>query len=652
MVPFIGNDDFSGGLNVRELGHRIAPNEAVALEGANIHFSSLKTLTGDTRRLIDATTYPEVPNTVGVGVYPGSGGGVTQPILGHWRYYHGDGKTNTNNSWVRCWGINEYWDVATGLWTDFLGPAGWTLHTDAGGDLDYKPWAVQFNQPEYEDECGDLVPARDGLYIFHGNLAVNSYGKYIWSDGAGNYNTGDIPVTIGLANLRPTIAVPYKNRLFGCDQFREPFTLRWSDVNDPEMWDPAGGGGFLELMGSKADPIVSLHVHKDRLYILCRAAVWRYWLDYYGNEYIEQVHGAAGCIAPQSVCTYKDAFYYVSDEGMIAIYGTDSDCITHKIGPDLSPDPAYLWAIHAVVLARDGSIYVTYLDDITYPALLDEHGDPAVDACGDPLYQDIPLYNTTVWAGDVRRPNIIRPRWVKWLYYRLTNFCMPPQANAFMGNDTQKLRFDAQQPDINEWNPTAVAPTSLPSNSSDPAYPHPQDGGPRHYSYRVGAGWDRDQIPAYNDACEDQLYAGDDGCGYKLLYRSPRYIPRGNMRDSWFHNVKLDYYIYKDPPAHLGVNAAWSRIWIDRVLLPLTSTTFPLEVTWWPIRDNTLDAGIGGAAWQAYRLTNLSPSNGNSISMEFNVVGQADRTVTSWGIEFRFFGIEYEVGPDKYNPED
>ena len=77
-----------------------------------------------------------------------------------------------------------------------------------------------------------------------------------------------------------------------------------------------------------------------------------------------------------------------------------------------------------------------------------------------------------------------------------------------------------------------------------------------------------------------------------------------------------------------------------------------MEVTWWPIRDNTLDAGIGGAAWQAYRLTNLSPSNGNSISMEFNVVGQADRTVTSWGIEFRFFGIEYEVGPDKYNPED
>ncbi len=806
MTPVIGNNDFSGGLNVRDAAHLLVANEGDIVEGIDIKFRTVKTFPGDIRELIDITTYPEVDDECAVPI-PGSGGGVLGPILGRWRYYHGNGMTRLNDSWARVWGLNhiEYWNPTTQRWTQLGGTAGWTLSDD------YKPWATQF---------------QDRMYILHGNLAIDSWGKYFWSNGAGDFASGDIPVpppcvigavvftaapglndmtqggaftgiesrnfrvqiernpigpvifygtglndmtnggayvgaierrylveidavvlpagpdtfrwsddgginwtngvvitgaaqvlsngvtitfaaifghtlgdywgfecgptdairwskdgggswdaslvpitagvdinltegitvqfaaavghtvtnhwdfTItcsGLHNLRPTIAVPYKNRLYICDQTNEPYRVRFSGVNLPAEFDPPEGG-YVGIGEDRGDPIISMIVHKDNLFVLKRSSVWRYWRDYYDNEYMEQVHGAAGCIAPQTACAYKDAIYYASDEGMIALYGADSDCITHNIMREVTPDPDYLWAMQAVVTAggpEGGRLWVTYLTDKEIVQDEDEQGGPL----GDPYL----VWHTEAWVADIRRPNIINPRWVKLPYYRLTNFAMPPHSNNYRGVDWQNLHFDAQQPDMNDWNPD-------PDVTPDPLYPPGILGGPRFYSYRWNCGWDRDQVPPYEDLCGCPVYAGNDGIGYRMTFATPRYLPAGNMRRIQWAELRLDYAIWRSAD-HKGMDGAWARIQIEGHWLELNNPIM-LDPTWWPIDGQPDDMVVGGEAHKSYTLQNRANAKGRSLKMEWHIVGTSNRARSSHEIVFKFWGCEYIVPEDKFNPED
>jgi hypothetical protein len=191
MTPFIGNTDFSGGLNVRELGHLIQPNEATLAEGYNIEFSSVRTLDGDIRELIDVTTYPEIIDACGDPV-AGTGGGVpnNEPILGCWRYYYGDGEQGYN-AWVRVHGTTvEYWPQDTGGWVTI--GAAWP-----NGVV---PTAVQF---------------QNTIYIMHGDPATAYSAKYLFWNGAA-WVAGDAPAPAApIANLRPAFAVNYRNRLYG-----------------------------------------------------------------------------------------------------------------------------------------------------------------------------------------------------------------------------------------------------------------------------------------------------------------------------------------------------------------------------------------------------------------------------------------------------
>jgi len=613
MSPIFGNADFSGGLNTRDLGHLIAPNEATLAEGFNIEFRSVRTLDGDIRELIDIVNYPEIAGL------NGSGGGVpnNEPILGCWRYYYNDGTTGYN-AWVRVHGTTvEYWAQGSGTWVTI--GAVWP-----NGAV---PNAVQFENT---------------IYIMHGDPAVAYTAKYLFYNGAA-WQSGDAPVPAApLANLRPSFAVAYKNRLYAVDTVNEPFRLRFSGINLPEQWN-APQGGYVTKGEDKGDPITGLFVHRDMILIFRRASVWRYFVDENGFEHIGQLHGAAGCLVHRSICAYKDAVYYASDEGMIALYGADSDCITHNITSEIEPHPDFIQYIQAVVHAYSGTLWVTYLSEFEDVQIFDACGDPVLDECGDPTYYT--LYETDVWRADIRRPNIIRPRWVKLPYYRLTSFAMPPQSNVYKGSDWQNFHFCAQQPDLSHWN-------NDPSGGADPLYPTAVQGGPRHYNYRYGAAFDRDQVPAYNDACEDPLYAGDYGIGYWLRFRTPRYIPAGSMRDSHFQEIRLDYFVWKSHAAQ-GMDRGYSQIWVDETLLLPATVRFPTEASWWPIEDNTEHApAVGGETHQEYTLRNQAPSNGKTLQMQWTAIGLGDRSAYSHAVEFRYFGVGYEVLRDRYNPED
>lgn len=609
-MPVIYVDRFDGGLNTRDLGHLLANNELTSCEGVDLNFSSVETLPGNIRELIDFTKYPEHPN------FPGSAGGTPNgnPIMGRFRYYYGIGFAH--NAWLRCHGETcEYWADGSGAWVT-IGAEDWP-----DGSI---PNAIQW---------------MNRLYVVHGIPGLAHLGKWLeWNPTTGVWDSGDIPLPAGdpaLANFCPSFGVEYKGFLYVVSQNTEPYMLRRSAVLDPENFS-APGGGWIEKGEVKGDPITGLKVHRDRMYVFRRSSVWCYWMDYYGNESMEQVVGAGGCFAHRSICSYYDALYYAGEGGMNCIYGVDHDCVSHKIGPSIQVHPSYIHHTIAAVHEPSHTLWVTVWNGVGETAI----GGGTTEETG---HRDTTAYvfNTTTWRADIRRPNILKPRWTKLPNYRITNYAFPPGDSNYRGNDGNHLHYDAQQPDVREWHPQDAV--------YDPAYINSSHGGPRHYSYRHGEGFDRDQIPTRGYSLTRPR---DGGIGYKAHIRTRRWMAPNQMQDIYFDAVKIDYFVFGTPPIHKGLDAAWGKVRIDDEWIETEDHVTNQDKSWFPLEGKTKDPIYGGLAKTGWSLRGLGYSTGNSIMIELNVVGSASRLLFSHSFRFRSISIGYDLGPDKYRPDE
>lgn len=609
-MPIIGQDNFAGGLNLRVLGHNIAPNESTKLEGANIHMESLKPLAGYIRELIDFDKYPEIAG------YPGSAGGRPNaaPILGRWRYYHDLGVDYA--AWVRVAGRRvEYWVDGMGTWNTIVGddwPNGVVPH------------AIQF---------------RNMMYITHGDPATPYLCKYFgWDNDASIWRSGNVPVAPApYHNIRPHVCATYKNRIYAVDTANEPYVQRFSGVNLPEEWG-SPEGGYVSVGDDAGDPIVQLFKHHGYLYVFKRHSVWRYYIDLYASQHLEQLHGASGLIASRAVCAYHDAIYYVSNDGVNIIIGADTDCVSHNISADLEPHPDWLQYIQLIAHEHSETLWATYLQ---VPVFESEEGgsephsgEDTTDGTGDGYY----VWDTMVWRADIRRERMLKPRWTKHPNLRITNFAFPPESNSYRGTDWQNLHFDAQQPDLAEWNPDPTA--------DDPAYILADGGGPRNYSYRHNIGWDRDQIPARGYS---NTRPADSGIGYFVSVRSRRFIPEGPMRRILLDIMRVDYFVWKSPPAHPGFDGAWMRIQFDEDYFTLRNSVEG-EPTFIPLNAITTDEGIGGRAFQEVDLSNAGIQT-FSLMLEWNVIGMSSRAFASHSFEVRWWAMEYKEIEGRYVPE-
>lgn len=606
-MPFIGQDDFSGGLNLRVLGHKIAASESTKLEGVNIHFASLKPLAGYRRELIDYAKYPEIAG------YPGSAGGRANaaPVLGRWRYYYGSGDEYA--AWVRVAGTRvEYWVDGSGAWETIVAddwPNGVVPH------------AVQF---------------RDTIYITHGDPGTAYTAKYLFWNGVA-WQSGNVPPPGGdFIGLRPHVVATYKNRIYAADTASDPYVLRFCGVNLPENWTPPEGG-YVSVGDDSGDPIMGLLAHNGYLYVFKRHSVWRYYIDRYATQHIEQLHNASGLVAYRAFCSYKDAIYYASNDGVNIIYGADTDCVSHNITRDINPHPDWLQYMQLIAHEHSETLWATYLQ---VPAFESEGGESEPqsgedsDAGGAGYY----VWDTMVWRADIRRERMLKPRWTKHPHLRITNFAFPPESNSYRGGDWQNLHFDAQQPDLAEWNSNPTA--------DDPAYILADGGGPRNYSYVHNVGNDRDQIPSRGYSL---TRPGDNGVGYDITVRSRRYIPEGPLRRMLLDIMRADYFVWKSPPAHPGFDAGWIRLQFDEDYMEITNSVTG-QPTFIPIDDITTDAGIGGRAFKEIDLSNAGIET-FSLMLEWNVIGMSSRAYASHGFEVRWWALEYKEIEGRYYPE-
>jgi len=374
VSPTITIGDFSGGLNKRDLGHLLKPNEAMQLQNANILFKSLRTLPGDIREQIDYLKYPSHY------AYPGSAGGTPNnaPILGRWRYYSGTGEEG-DNAWIRVHGeVCEYWVDGSGAWV--------TIGADDWPD-GVVPNAIQYG---------------NRIYVTHGSPDAPHLGKYLYYAG-GAWISGDIPIPgAPYDTIRPTAAVEFQDRIYYLNS-QDPFTLAYTGVGTAFGIAPADGGGFVNKGRQKGDAMVGLRVHRGKLYVVRNASVWVYYVDYGGNEYFEQVQGAAGGISHRSICAYGDALYYASNSGMNCIYGADNDCVSLKIMNDLQVDPDYIDYTIAAVDAKEGTLWVTVWSGVAETAT--PIGTTVTGGGSGHAY----VFNTTTFRADIRREYMLNP---------------------------------------------------------------------------------------------------------------------------------------------------------------------------------------------------------------------------------------------------
>jgi len=312
-----------------------------------------------------------------------------------------------------------------------------------------------------------------------------------------------------------------------------------------------------------------------------------------------------------------DIIYYVTTRGVMALYGADYDCVSEKVHPSIEAHPEYLKYAQAIVHQESATIWVTFLVNIE-EALVDESGGPAT----------VRYFHSHTWVGQIRRGIKTDPRWTRLPYHRITGYAMPPGDNNYRGLDSQNLRFDAQQPDVLEWNPNLTYPDAM--------YPTAVQGGPRHYSYVWDTGFDRDVIPAI-----PQLYAGDDGIGWYMKYRSRRFMRVPVTRNLVFDRARLEYNVWKNQEA-VGMDTGWGRVSIDEWWLKPDVPAITGDTHFEIGLATPYDPDAGGACFQEWSLAECSRdfddnpgAYGKTIMVEFEACGTANRARLSYSIEFK-----------------
>jgi len=427
----------------------------------------------------------------------------------------------------------------------------------------------------------------------------------------------------GLPNLRPAFAVAYKNRLFAVSP-NEPYRLRFSAVRNPRNF-LSPDGGYVGIGEEAGDPIKGLWVHDGRIYIFKKHSNWIYWIDDYGIQHIYQHRSTGGLLNHRCIAAMDDIIYYITDRGIYMLYGADYDCVSDKVHPNITAHPDYLKYAQLIVHQPSCTIWATYLVNIEYVPVSESDGETTVN-----------IYHSHTWVGQIRRGLKTNPRWTRLPYHRITGYAMPPKCNNYRGADGQKLRFDAQQPDVTQWNTTNRYPDAL--------YPTPAQGGPRHYSYRWNTGYDKDVVPAITG-----YYAGDHGVGWYLNWRSRRFMPVPTTRNLVFDRARLEYNVWKNQVG-VGIDVAWGQVRIDEWMLK-PSNPDPSGDTHFPIGNaTTYDPVAGGHCFEEWSLAECrrdvddNPgAYGKTIMLEFNCCGTANRNRDSWRIEFKDFGIELDM---------
>lgn len=154
---------------------------------------------------------------------------------------------------------------------------------------------------------GDVVIMCDGT-----NDAI-AWDGTTWQELNGEYDEGAAPP------VAPKRSIAFNNHMFFCGMSDQPDSLIFSAPLDYTDFTPAAGAGKIDV-GFK---IVTVAVWRDNLFIFGQDKIKKLTGKNSENFILETVTERVGCIAPNSVVEIGGDLFFLSNDGIRTIAGTE-----------------------------------------------------------------------------------------------------------------------------------------------------------------------------------------------------------------------------------------------------------------------------------------------------------------------------------------
>lgn len=303
-MPLIEINSFHGGMNLSVNPLLLKPYEASLAKNVELsEIGTLKKATGYALlKALGTTPISEVKTLYSF--YKIESSGITRFLLAEWNnaLYKYDFSTN---SWVQ---------IATGINTSE--PSTW---------ITYRNLAIRFNRND--------VPKK-----FDGNTLSNLGGN----PPQGKY------------------AVVYKERVYVAGVAPNFSTLYWSDIGNPEAWNPNSN---LDLNANDGDQITALAVLGDSLLVFKENSIWELQVDQQNVISFKRLFAQSiGTTSARSIANIHNVLYFYDRNGVWAIFQKYPELISAKVQPFIN---AITNPYNVVSWAWKNKYYL-YVGDIQY----------------------------------------------------------------------------------------------------------------------------------------------------------------------------------------------------------------------------------------------------------------------------------------------
>ena len=137
----------------------------------------------------------------------------------------------------------------------------------------------------------------------------------------------------GCSNIAVGFIAMYRGRLFAAGDASFPNRLYYSKlpgsgrtIEDwgPDPDSPSVEGGHVEIGTTSGDPITAICAMSNQLLIFKKSTVYRLIGDRPGNFNIELIQSDSTPVAETATAVYRDAIYFVTDDGLHCFNGVDA----------------------------------------------------------------------------------------------------------------------------------------------------------------------------------------------------------------------------------------------------------------------------------------------------------------------------------------
>ena len=271
-------------------------------------------------------------------------------------------------------------------------------------------YKYNFSTNSWEQITGTINTTENSQWVTYKNLAIR-------------FNKNDAPKKFDGTNLsnlggnppQASYGVLYKERIYVAG-FAPNFSTVWfSDIGDPEKWNP---NNQFDVGANDGDRITGLAVLGDSLLIFKENSIWEIQVDQQNVISFKRLFAQSiGTTSARSIVNINNVLFFFDRNGIWAIYQRYPELISAKIQPFINA----IQDVYSVVGWGWKNKYFLYVGDITYQ---------------DRLFKNVVLAYDTVYN--------------QWFFYTFAHKILS-QTDFIKADNTKTLYLGSQNSDTFEF---------------------------------------------------------------------------------------------------------------------------------------------------------------------------------------------------------